>query len=269
MPQPLPTMSDHDHAAPAERPDWGVDPFTGGLSGGDATGRRAFLRMVSHELRTPLNSIIGFAEILQSELYGPLGAPAYVEYAGIIRDSGQKLLGLFNSFIEIVRLEGGSHGYEAVLEPVLPALEEAVARWRVMARARGIAIDIRTCDERMCALYDPRALAACLDQLLGNALDFTPAGEAIEVDARPMGSLVEISVFNRGDAPDPADIARLMRPFEQGNGAQGTDGLTRTREGAGLGWAIVRLNAEALGGTFNVVSRRGESLTAILRLKRM
>ena len=56
--------------------------------------RRSFLRMMSHELRTPLNSILGFSEILQSELYGPLGAPQYKEYASIIHTSGARLLRL-------------------------------------------------------------------------------------------------------------------------------------------------------------------------------
>ena len=111
----------HDPAL-ASRPEpahWALDPLTGALAGSDDDGRRAFLRMVSHELRTPLNSIIGFAELMRAEPYGPLGAPAYVEYAGIIRDSGAKLLSLFNSFIEIMRLEGGSHGYEPALEPLI------------------------------------------------------------------------------------------------------------------------------------------------------
>ena len=260
MAQLLP-LSDPTPDAPAH---WALDPLTGGLAGGDEAGRRAFLRMVSHELRTPLNSIIGFAELMRAEPYGPLGAPAYVEYAGIIRDSGAKLLTLFNHFIEIMRLEGGSHGYEPAVEPVLPALEEAVNRLRTMARSRDITIDIRALDDRMCALYDPRGLAACLEHLLHNAVDFTPAGETIEVDARADGGFVEISVFNRGNAPDPADIERLMRPFEQGG-----DTLTRTREGAGLGWAIVRLNAQAMGGTFTVASRQGESLCACVRLRRV
>ena len=67
-----------------------------------------------------------------------------------------------------------------------------------------------------------------------------------------------------GDAPDPADIARLMQPFEQGDCS-----LARTREGAGLGWAIVRLNAQAMGGAFTVASRKGECLRASLLLQRM
>jgi signal transduction histidine kinase len=242
---------------------WALDPLTGGLSGGDEAGRRAFLRMVSHELRTPLNSIIGFAELMQSEPYGPL-APAYLEYAGIIRASGAKLLTLFNNFIEIMRLEGGNHGYDPLPEPVLPALEEAAAKLRAQARARGVGIEIRALDDRMYALYDPRGLAACLDHLLRNAIDFTASGQSVEIDARPDGAHIDISVFNRGDAPDPAEIDRLMRPFEQGD-----DTLTRTREGAGLGWAIVRLNAQAMGGMFTVASRKGESLCASVRLRRV
>ena len=259
--QPLHDPAPARQAEPAQ---WGTDPLGTHLLGGDEAGRRAFLRMVSHELRTPLNSIIGFSELMRTELYGPLGAPAYVEYAGIIHDSGAKLLNLFNSIIEIMRLEGGSHDYEPMLEPVMPALEEAVARLRGQARARGVTIDIRTFDDRMCALYDPRGLATCLDHLLRNALDYTAPGEAIEVDAIADGARIEISVFNRGDAPDPADIARLMQPFEQGDTS-----LSRAHEGAGLGWAIVRLNAQAMGGTFSVASRKGEWLRASVCLQRI
>lgn len=230
-------------------------------NGDDNAARRAFLRMVSHELRTPLNSIIGFSEILHQQLYGPLGSPNYVEYAGIIQDSGKKLLALFNSFIEIVRLEGGGD-----LKPqpnsILAAFEEAVAKVRGVASARGVHLDIRLLDENLEAWFDPRGLASCLDQLLHNAMDFTAAGDSIELDASARSGMVEVSVFNRGNAPAAADIDRLMAPFEQGSTS-----AARTRQGAGLGWAIVRLNAQAMGGAFEVESFEGQSLRAILRLK--
>ena len=97
------------------------DPEAGTETGSAVTPRRrrragdspaiereklAFLRLVSHELRTPLNSILGFSEILSAELYGPLGAPQYREYADIIRGSGKKLLKLVNQVLELGRLEG-------------------------------------------------------------------------------------------------------------------------------------------------------------------
>src|SRR5689334_5677349 len=82
--------------------------------------KRSFLRMVSHELRTPLNSILGFSEILTAELYGPLGASQYKEYAEIIHGSGQKLLKLVNQVLEIARLEGGTVDLAAASEPLEP-----------------------------------------------------------------------------------------------------------------------------------------------------
>lgn len=251
---PLP----HKQEAQDAGASWHLDPAR---SEGEDAARRAFLRMVSHELRTPLNSIIGFAEILRQELYGPLGSPNYVEYAGIIHDSGRKLLTLFNNFIEIVRLESGG---DLKPEPnaVLPALEDAAARIRSLGSARGISLSLRLLDENLEASFDPRGLSSCLDQLLNNAMDFTPAGESIELDARPVGDDVEITVFNRGDAPDPSELDRLMKPFEQGSSA-----IAQARQGAGLGLAIVRLNCLAMGGQFALESRKGEALRAILRLK--
>ncbi len=242
----------------AEMPNW---PLEATREADKDAGRRAFLRMVSHELRTPLNSIIGFSDILRQELYGPLGSPQYVEYAGIISDSGKKLLTLFNNVLDIVRLEGGQ-GLTPMNEPVLPLIEEAMAKVRTLATARGVILYNRLLDDHLHAWLDPRGLAACLDHLLRNAIDFTAAGESVEINARLSDGQVILTVFNRGNAPDQADIERLMKPFEQGENAE-----NRRHEGAGLGWAIVKLNAEAMGGAFGVVSRKGEALKAILQLK--
>ena len=88
--------------------------------------RRSFLRMASHELRNPLNSILGFSKILESELYGPLGAAQYKEYAGIIRTSGQRLLRLVNQVLDIARLESGAMDLALAPEPVDHALDDAV-----------------------------------------------------------------------------------------------------------------------------------------------
>ncbi|WP_303829911.1 sensor histidine kinase [Asticcacaulis taihuensis] len=253
---------------PAEAPNWPLEAAreaaaeeAAKMSGKDDFGRRAFLRMVSHELRTPLNSIIGFSDILNQELYGPLGSPQYVEYAGIIRDSGKKLLSLFNNVLDIVRLEGGG-GLAPMNEPVLPIIEEAIAKLRPQATAGGVTLYNRVADEDLHAWLDPRGLVSCLDHLLRNAIEFSPAGEIVEINARRTDGHVILTVFNRGDAPDQGDVERLMKPFEQGENAE-----NRRHEGAGLGWAVVRLNAEAMGGAFGVVSRKGEALKAIIRLK--
>lgn len=225
-------------------------------------GKRVFMRMVSHELRTPLNSIIGFAEVLKHELYGPLGAPQYLEYAGIIRDSGAKLLSLFNDVLEIVRLEGESGVLHPEVDTLLPALEDALRRHQPRAETRQVTLNLAFSDEDLCALHDARGLGNCLDHLLMNAIDFTPEGERIDITVTPKGDYVDIGVFNPGPAPEPSDIARLMRPFEQGAVQH-----NRTREGAGLGWAIVRLSARAMGGVFSVQSDPQIGLRATVRLK--
>ena len=107
-------------AAPVPEP----RPRSGGVSALEAQ-KHAFLRLVSHELRTPLNSILGFSEILSAELYGPLGAPQYKEYAEIIRGSGKKLLKLVNQVLEIGRLEGLELDVGA--ESLEPAIDDAIA----------------------------------------------------------------------------------------------------------------------------------------------
>ena len=95
--------------------------------------KASFLRMVSHELRTPLNSILGFSEILSKELYGPMGAPQYKEYAQIIRSSGGRLLKLVNQVLEMARLEGGpdlalsAEALDAAIDDVTGPLAEEMA----------------------------------------------------------------------------------------------------------------------------------------------
>src|SRR3954469_11455116 len=104
--------------------------------------KRAFLRLVSHELRTPLNSILGFSEIISAELYGPLGAPQYKEYAEIIRGSGKKLLKLVNQVLEIGRLQGlkldvGAEALEPAFDEVIAGLGEDLAARSVRIRVVG------------------------------------------------------------------------------------------------------------------------------------
>src|SRR6201994_5161891 len=101
----MPFEADSDDAPPSAPNDAPAASARAGVRTGGSTAiedqKRAFLRLVSHELRTPLNSILGFSEIISAELYGPLGAPQYKEYADIIRGSGKKLLRLVNQVLEI------------------------------------------------------------------------------------------------------------------------------------------------------------------------
>jgi signal transduction histidine kinase len=221
--------------------------------------KRSFLRMVSHELRTPLNSILGFSEILNAELYGPLGAPQYKEYAGIIHASGQKLLKLVNQVLEIARLEGRTIDFDAASEPLDNALEDILPALRADMAARGVEVEVAAGLPSVIA--DHRGLRQVLTQLLHNAIAFSPEGGVVRVSAESRGEVVELSIRDEGDGVDPDEIPRLMAPFEQAETA-----LTRKAEGAGLGLPIADLTCRAMGGRLRLVSAPGRGLTAVVRL---
>jgi len=221
--------------------------------------KRSFLRMASHELRTPLNSILGFSEILTSELYGPLGAPQYKEYAEIIRGSGQKLLNLVNQVLEIARLEGQAMDLDLRPEPLEAALDDVLAV--LAADLSGLTVEIAGRGDLPAVVADPRGLRTVLSHLLQNAAAFSPEGGTIFVRAQRLGRNVEIVIRDQGQGVDPAELPRLVGPFEQGENA-----LTRHGHGAGLGLTIADLTCKAMEGRLTLASRPGKGLTAGVRL---
>ena len=219
--------------------------------------KRSFLRMVSHELRTPLNSIIGFSEIISKELCGPLGSPQYREYAEHVRQSGLKLLNLVNQVLEIARLEGHVTDLDPTPELLDHALDDVLEMLRDEIAARRIQIRVEGQGRLPAVVADPRGLRTVLNNLLQNAVTFSPEGGEVRIRARRGVAGVRIQIEDDGEGVDPAEIPRLMRPFEQGQNA-----LTRSTEGAGLGLPIVALLCEAMGGALRLVSARGHGLRA-------
>jgi len=218
--------------------------------------KRSFLRVVSHELRTPLNSILGFSEILASELYGPLGAEQYRQYAEIIHASGEKLLKLVNQVVEIARLQAGDIEFVLQLEPLAPILEKLSDGLENALTSRNLRLVIEPCTAFE-ARIDGRALREVLSNLLQNAIAFSPDGGLITVSSRSLAGGLEIVVHNDGEGVDPADLPRLLHPFEQGENA-----LTRHAEGAGLGLAICDLTCQAMGGRLELASAPGAGFAA-------
>ncbi|NBU26835.1 MAG: sensor histidine kinase [Caulobacteraceae bacterium] len=223
--------------------------------------KRSFLRMVSHELRTPLNAVIGFAEIISCELYGPLGAPQYKEYAEHIRQSGHKLLTLVNQVLEIARLEGHAVDLDLRPEPLDHALEDVLEQLKVEIRQTGLSIDIGDETALPNVLADGRGLRTILFNLLNNAITWSPQGGRISIAAAERLGMVEITIKDQGPGVDPADIPRLLRPFEQGQSA-----LTRSTHGTGLGLPIVDALCQAMAGRLSIASVPGQGLSATVAL---
>jgi signal transduction histidine kinase len=216
--------------------------------------------MVSHELRTPLNSIIGFSEILNREIYGPLGAAQYKEYAGIIQASGLRLLRLVNQVLELAKLEAGGE-LEVGAEALDVVFDDVSATVAPDLAERGLRLKVELPEQAPAALADARAIRTAVVNLLQNAAAFAPAGGEVRLIGRVQGPLVQVEVADDGEGLEPERAQRLLRPFE-GDGA-----LTRC-DGVGFGWMIVQALCAAMGARFEVVTAPGEGLRAILSFRR-
>lgn len=216
--------------------------------------QRAFLRKVSHELRTPLNSIVGFSEMLACELYGPLGAPQYREYAEIIHDSGHRLLKLVDQLVEVARLQTGTVEWDIGREPLGPAIEQAVADQAEALAARGLRLDCA--GPWPAALADPHGLSVILTGVIGNAIALSPQGGAIRIRGRRRNGFAEIRLEHAAEHLTPDALRRLLDPF-----AKGATSIT-----AGLALPIAALTCQALGGRLSLRRKPSGDLLAVVRL---
>ncbi len=227
----------------------------------EEAAKRSFLRLVSHELRTPLNSIIGFSEIIAGELHGPIGEPRYREHAEMVRDAGLKLLKLVNDVIDLARLEAGVIDLDLQAEDPLWVVEETAEALADEAALRQVTLRVEGAETGP-ATIDPRALKAALTQLIQNAIAASPEGGVVRLALRRTPGGVAIDVADQGPGVPEGDIARLFRPFEQGENA-----LTRRAAGAGLGLPIARGLCEAMGGKLRLHQHPGQGLCATLHLR--
>jgi signal transduction histidine kinase len=227
----------------------------------DADARRSFLRMISHELRTPLNSIIGFSELLQQEPCGPLGAPQYMEYAGIIGASGAKMLKMVNQIVEIVRLESQAADLDIHPEPLESLVEDVFASLRHEAVAYGVRLEAEDPESMPWVMADTRGLKTVLVNLVQNAMVQAPEGDAVTVRARRADNRVIVEVQDHGPGVDAQEAQRLLRPFEKGAQAP-----ARGPDGAGLGLPIAQLLSRAMGGDLAIHTARAEGFTATVIL---
>jgi cell cycle sensor histidine kinase DivJ len=220
-----------------------------------------FLANVSHELRTPLNAIIGFAEMLGNEELTPKNPEKMREYAQIIETSGQHLLSVVNSILDVSKIEAGA--FELAPERfALPALADSCCDMiRLKAERAGIAILRNDVDNLEEIVADKRACKQILINLLSNAVKFTPNGGCVALDIRPEGNSLKIIVADNGIGMAPKDLSQLGEPFFQASA-----NYDRHFEGTGLGLSVVRGLVGLHGGTIIVESAPGEGTTIAVRL---
>lgn len=214
-----------------------------------------FLANMSHELRTPLNAIIGFSDMLQLEMFGKLGNPRYVEYAQLINESGGLLLDLISDILDMSKIEAGK--YDLHCEPVCveSVIEQALKLVRGRAEASGLALRINLTPgvSEIPLIADARALKQILINLLSNAVKFTPQGGRISLGAMPIDGGIRFTVEDTGRGIAKNHIPRLAHAFEQVS-----DDAELSKQGTGLGLALVRSLAELHGGSILIESELGQ-----------
>lgn len=216
-----------------------------------------FLANMSHELRTPLNAILGFSEVMQTEVFGPLGKPIYIEYSGHIHSSGEHLLGLINDILDLSRIEAGS--FVLNFAPVDLELmgHDALSMVKHRADTAGSHLRLRVTADLPECLADQRALRQVLLNLLSNAVKFTPKDGTITLFARRTSSGgVDFGVSDTGAGIAPQDLKKVFEPF-----GQGQHDIAVHEKGTGLGLPIVKGLIEAHGGTVQLVSELGKGTT--------
>ena len=219
-----------------------------------------FLANMSHELRTPLNAIIGFSEIMESGMFGPLGADKYREYCNDILSSGQYLLDVINDILDMAKIEAGRIrlNFENLeLDPLLAETTRVVSE-----RAQDKQLELITRISPNLALRaDRRALKQIVLNLLSNAVKFTPAGGQVTMRGRATDECIVLAIADTGIGIANDALARLGRPFEQVESQ-----LTKSHQGSGLGLAIAKSLVELHGGCMRIRSTLGKGTLVVVRM---
>lgn len=221
-----------------------------------------FLANMSHELRTPLNAIIGFSEMMQRQLLGPIGTEKYLDYIGGIRESGEHLLDLISDILDMSKIEAGK--YELDLEElnITKTMKLAVHMMEGRAHESGIKIITESLtNEDLSIIADRRAFMQILLNLLSNAVKFSNSGGRIWLECNERTEFISIKIRDEGIGIPANKMQSVLRPFEQASSS-----YNRDHEGSGLGLAITKELVELHHGTLLLDSAVGQGTTVTVRL---
>lgn len=218
-----------------------------------------FLAHLSHDIRTPLNHIIGFAELVRQQTFGPLGDSRYIGYVETIKQSGEHLLDSFATILDLAELEGGQKAMREDAVAIDTLLAGVAQRFAGRTQRAGLRFDVGTeCDAVVTA--DGLALERMLSNIMDNAVRFTPQGGCVKLAAFAATDGVVIEISDTGLGMSEERLATLSQPFVLG------DATFTRKTGAGLGIAIARAIAEQSGGRLAIDSSPALGTTVAISL---
>ena len=249
--------------------------------------KTSFLANLSHDVRSPIAAIMSLSAVLRQEVPDDCA-----ERVHLIERSGQRLLDILDSVLELSKIESGSIDLEMRPVNIAEEVEEAAALFRPQAREKGVAFETEgvvrdasgaageedvedssadPSDEALTRPLDPKMLRRILDNLIGNALKFTDPGDTITVRAfarlqsgngpEAVSEAVGIEVEDTGVGIEEAFLPDLFEAFSRSP-------EQALRDGSGLGLAITKRLTEHMGGTIDVESEKGVGTTFTVRFPR-
>jgi two-component system, sensor histidine kinase len=224
-----------------------------------------FLANMSHEIRTPMTAILGFAELLLSD---KLPDKARTDFVERIRSNGDHLLHLIDDILDLSKFESGQVPTEKIEFGVIDTINEALRSVNTLSTKKGIAVELEVEGAVPAKIHsDPHRLRQIIYNLVSNAIKFTSTG-SVKVIVRYVAvgtgrpNQLEIAVQDTGIGIDAEKAQNLFKPFQQADSS-----VTRKYGGTGLGLALSRKIAEALGGDLRLVkSAPGEGSTFAVRI---
>jgi two-component system cell cycle sensor histidine kinase PleC len=220
-----------------------------------------FLANTSHELRTPLNAIIGFSELMQQQMFGPIGNPVYLEYASHILESGHHLLDLINDILDLSKAEAGRIEIQDEVVRVSDVIGQCLITLRSQADQARVVLRVEMSPDLPALRADSARLRQIVINLLSNAVKYTPEGGAVTVSASLDGEgCLVLAVTDTGIGMLPEQIPVALEPFRQLDNS-----LNRRRGGTGLGLPLTKRLVELHDGTLTITSAVGEGTTVTAR----
>jgi PAS domain S-box-containing protein len=217
--------------------------------------KSAMLANMSHEIRTPLTSVTGFAKLLQNDLEGKKS-----EFADRVYASGKRLQKTLDSVLQLSTLEAGVYEMEREELCLGPVVRESAKMFNLQAEEKSITLETHLPDSPVKGVWNEEALHRILENLLENAIKFTPKGGTVEVFVRVENGSAVLEVTDNGIGIREEAVPDIFEAFRQES-----QGRTREYEGSGLGLSIVKRLTEALGGGVEVESEKGEGSRFVVR----
>jgi two-component system sensor histidine kinase GlrK len=208
--------------------------------------KNRFLRHLSHDLKTPLAALREGTELLNDQVAGPL-APPQQQVVSIMRDNSVKLQRLIEELLDYQRALHAASGLQVGAVGMDELLRQSVRSHQLAAQAKSQRVELET--PAFTVWADAAKLRSLIDNLLGNAVKFTPSGGEIRVRARQSGGSATIDVVDNGPGVPPEEREAIFEAFFRGRA-----GAFGRAEGTGLGLAIAREFAEAHGGRIEAVA---------------